>query len=72
MNYRKIALQLFDELSCIYADNIYMHKDLCIRFPTLADEWEQIIIEYISNMEKPENYNEDEVKERVKSCLKKS
>ena len=71
MNYRKIALQLFDELSCIYADDICKHIDLCKRYPMLANEWEQLIIAYISNIEKSKHYNAKEAKEQIKKLSEK-
>lgn len=48
MDYRKIAIQLFDELSCIYAEDIDKHIDLYKRYPVLANEWEQSILTYIN------------------------
>lgn len=64
MNYKRIALQLFNELSDIYAYDICKHIDLCRRYPIIANEWEQEIMAYINSIEKPENYNKKEAKEQ--------
>lgn len=39
MNYKRIALQLFDELWGIYAADIEKHANLCRRYPRLCEEW---------------------------------
>ncbi len=64
MNYKRIALQLFDELSSIYVEDICRHIDLCRRYPTIANEWEQGIMTYINSIKKTETYNEEEVKKQ--------
>lgn len=71
MKWKKIALQLFDELSGIYADDICKHIDLCRRYPAVANKWEQGIQAYIENIEKTENYNENIVKERMEKLYEK-
>lgn len=49
MDYRKMALQLFNELSIIYATDIKKHANLCTRFPQLCDEWIKVIENNIGN-----------------------
>lgn len=39
MNYKRIALKLFDELSGIYAADVEKHANLCRRYPELCNEW---------------------------------
>ncbi len=68
---KKMALLLFDELSCIYADDICKHIDLCRRYPKVASEWEQGIMAYISSIEKSENYDENESNEHRNKLYEK-
>ncbi len=63
MDYKRVALQLFDELSDIYAYDVCKHIDLCKHYTTVANKWEQEIMKYINSIDKTENYNEDEAKE---------
>lgn len=65
MNYKKIALQLFDELSGIYAADIEKHANLCRRYPRLCKEWVKNIE---SNIDADRIYNDccyKEQKERI-------
>lgn len=71
MDYKRVALQLFDELSDIYAYDICKHIDLCKRYTTVANKWEQEIMKYINSIDKPENYNEDEAKEHRNRLFEK-
>lgn len=71
MNYKKTALQLFEELSCLYTDDICKHINLCRRYPILANEWEQKIIAYLDDIQKSENCDENEAEERKKKLYEK-
>lgn len=72
MNYKRIALRLFEELSCLYTDDICKHINLCKRYPIVANEWEQSIITYLNNIQKSENYyDENEAEERKKKLYEK-
>lgn len=71
MSYRRIALQLFDELSMAYAEDIRKHIDLCKRYPVLASEWEQIILAYLDSIEKSEDYDKEAIEESKRKLYEK-
>lgn len=61
MDYKEIALQLFDELSDVYVEDIEKHADLFRRYPQLSDEWWERLRKSFYELEIPDGFDmEDE------------